>query len=446
VRKGQPVKIPSLLSSPSHGFSIRLAPYLGEFVKKRGFSLIEIVIALGLLAGVILYVFNVEGRINDMTRETDLNFQSQILMIEISQILADEVNCEAIFKEQKAKKAKSNVILKVEGNEIDGYEEIVFYDSQSKHRFFQNLTFEGIEARITKQVKNEQYAAQFKVDFKFGNKTTSKYLDGFIFVDAPADPGDAEIESCRTKASLSSGRTEIPPMTNYLVIHEMSFESPDCPQGWYEVSKGYSFVDNGVNSIDLSTPSSCKEIPEHADIVYSTGKGLHKDDPKEKFAAYGHSLFLRNVYDKPNMLKVSVKNQLAGKGVDVKTQRTRLSQCTVCEKQASVTTIHSGMVQLPPCPIGWKRLWGGFSYMNAGHTSGSGSCLKRFSVEPFMRAWLDVTLTRWTQWDYLRPSHWVIGNSQGFEELEFYHNNQKYVSHCSVCEMVGFEDDAKVEN
>ncbi|KAI5625477.1 collagen alpha-5(IV) chain [Silurus asotus] len=70
-----------------------------------------------------------------------------------------------------------------------------------------------------------------------------------------------------------------------------------------------------------------------------------------------------------------------------------VSRCSVCDAPGNVIALHSQSRIVPPCPVGWKSLWEGYSFVmqtsvgsegSGQPLSSPGSCLENFQKIPFI--------------------------------------------------------------
>ncbi|NWV86677.1 CO4A4 protein, partial [Dasyornis broadbenti] len=70
-----------------------------------------------------------------------------------------------------------------------------------------------------------------------------------------------------------------------------------------------------------------------------------------------------------------------------------ISRCAVCEAPAQAVAVHSQDQSIPPCPLNWRSLWIGYSFLmhtGSGDQGGGqslmspGSCLEDFRSAPFI--------------------------------------------------------------
>lgn len=70
-----------------------------------------------------------------------------------------------------------------------------------------------------------------------------------------------------------------------------------------------------------------------------------------------------------------------------------ISRCAVCEAPAQAVAVHSQDQTIPPCPMNWRSLWIGYSFLmhtGSGDQGGGqslmspGSCLEDFRSAPFI--------------------------------------------------------------
>lgn len=132
------------------------------------------------------------------------------------------------------------------------------------------------------------------------------------------------------------------------VLHSFNSTIPQCPGTAHTLWEGFSAGRNRddshlVKASPLSSPSSCQR----------------------RFS------LLRTLYDLRHNISTASSWFVAGdipgvqdrKTVDAPTAEKFVARCSVCEMEAEVLAVHSGITALPPCPEAWDSVWTGFTYL-----------------------------------------------------------------------------------
>lgn len=164
-----------------------------------------------------------------------------------------------------------------------------------------------------------------------------------------------------------------------LVKHSQSVEVPACPQGMARLWDGFSLLyiegNEKAASQDLGLAGSCLPRFSTMPFVYC---GV---DAVCSYASRNDKSFWLSSTAAIPMMPVS--------GDDI---RPYISRCSVCEAPTQAIAVHSQDSEIPRCPLGWRSLWIGYSFlMHMASAEGggqplesSGSCLEDFRTSAFL--------------------------------------------------------------
>ncbi|GAB5584812.1 collagen alpha-6(IV) chain isoform X4 [Prionailurus iriomotensis] len=165
-----------------------------------------------------------------------------------------------------------------------------------------------------------------------------------------------------------------------LVKHSQSEQVPLCPVGMSQLWVGYSllFVEGQekAHNQDLGFAGSCLPRFSTMPFIYcNINEVCHYAGRNDK------SYWLSTTAPIP-MMPVG------------QTQIPQyISRCSVCEAPSQAIAVHSQDITIPQCPLGWRSLWIGYSFLMhtaAGAEGGGqslvspGSCLEDFRATPFI--------------------------------------------------------------
>jgi hypothetical protein len=190
----------------------------------------------------------------------------------------------------------------------------------------------------------------------------------------------------------SLGGTPIRP-TLVMAIHQQSDTSIQCPEGFREFSKGFSYAyysqtSDSYHMSNLSSPGSCMEIFDMFPFLHCTNGECN--------AAKGNSGWLAN-----------------SSAVVTGSESDSVSRCLICksDRPTSIVVVEQkiGESAEPDCPQGAKELWLGFAFAyNKANGSSSdpsvatimndlndpSSCLREFRPDLFLECFPTGTCKR----------------------------------------------------
>uniref|UniRef100_A0A3B4GF32 Collagen IV NC1 domain-containing protein n=1 Tax=Pundamilia nyererei TaxID=303518 RepID=A0A3B4GF32_9CICH len=165
-----------------------------------------------------------------------------------------------------------------------------------------------------------------------------------------------------------------------LVKHSQSPQVPMCPQGMAKLWEGYSLLyvegQEKAHNQDLGQPGSC--LPRFNTIPFL-------------YCSPSEICYYASRNDKSYWLSTTASIPMMP--VEKEEIRPYISRCSVCEAPSQAVAVHSQDMTIPNCPIGWRSLWIGYSFLMhtaAGAEGGGqslvspGSCLEDFRATPFI--------------------------------------------------------------
>uniref|UniRef100_A0A8C8RBS9 Collagen IV NC1 domain-containing protein n=1 Tax=Pelusios castaneus TaxID=367368 RepID=A0A8C8RBS9_9SAUR len=165
-----------------------------------------------------------------------------------------------------------------------------------------------------------------------------------------------------------------------LVLHSQSDKEPFCPEGMPRLWTGYSLLylegQEKAHNQDLGLAGSCLPVFSTMPFAYcSINQVCYYASRNDK------SYWLSSAAPLPMMPLSEDEIQ------------PYISRCAVCEASAQAVAVHSQDQSIPPCPLNWRSLWIGYSFLmhtGSGDQGGGqslmspGSCLEDFRSAPFI--------------------------------------------------------------
>uniref|UniRef100_A0A8C2TA61 Collagen IV NC1 domain-containing protein n=1 Tax=Coturnix japonica TaxID=93934 RepID=A0A8C2TA61_COTJA len=165
-----------------------------------------------------------------------------------------------------------------------------------------------------------------------------------------------------------------------LVLHSQSDREPLCPQGMPKLWTGYSLLylegQEKAHNQDLGLAGSCLPVFNTMPFAYcNINQVCYYASRNDK------SYWLSSAAPLP-MTPLSEEEI-----------QPYISRCAVCEAPAQAVAVHSQDQSIPPCPMNWRSLWIGYSFLmhtGSGDQGGGqslmspGSCLEDFRSAPFI--------------------------------------------------------------
>lgn len=196
----------------------------------------------------------------------------------------------------------------------------------------------------------------------------------------------------------------------YYAVHSQTSTVPTCPLGWPAMWTGYSLIatagssDGGIQ--DLGSPGSClKNFLSNPFVECKAGSCIQNT---------------------PNDYSYWLTTSDGASSNDT----SNVSRCTVCDASHSALVLHSQDAMIPTCPVGMTSAWVGYSLRSILVSGGSsrpdlaldlnspGSCLPNHRTMPFMECDIGAgSCAANTGGDY---SYWLSNGSGA-------------ISRCNVC-------------
>lgn len=134
-----------------------------------------------------------------------------------------------------------------------------------------------------------------------------------------------------------------------LVKHSQSRDVPECDNGHIKVWDGYSllYIDGNdyPHNQDLGSPGSCVRKFSTLPVLACGPNNVCN------YASRNDRSFWLSTSAPMPMMPIA-DDEI----VDY------ISRCAVCEVPANVIAVHSQILAVPECPIGWESLWIGYSF------------------------------------------------------------------------------------
>uniref|UniRef100_A0A8U7NTK2 Uncharacterized protein n=1 Tax=Corvus moneduloides TaxID=1196302 RepID=A0A8U7NTK2_CORMO len=165
-----------------------------------------------------------------------------------------------------------------------------------------------------------------------------------------------------------------------LVLHSQSDREPLCPQGMPKLWTGYSLLylegQEKAHNQDLGLAGSC--LPVFSTMPFA-------------YCNINQVCYYASRNDKSYWLSSAAPLPMAP--LSEEEIQPYISRCAVCEAPAQAVALHSQDQSIPPCPLNWRSLWIGYSFLmhtGSGDQGGGqslmspGSCLEDFRSAPFI--------------------------------------------------------------
>ena len=439
-----------------------------KLLNRKGFSLVSVMIAAGMLGGLSLAVMQVMKNITDgQSRAYSISDEIE-LFSSIRMILDDPNHCKVslasafntdygaagsgntfqkkdIDFDQDLVQMSDDYISSSEGLDVelwygnsDGSARVVkkFNGADNTDRGDDKSTSGKIKIKSMKLVMGKgagpnsgNYAAGSESDIgqlvviydkKINSKNSreaKKIFDLTVGVSTVAS-GVSKIVSC--------GPVPLPaaPQTTVVAIHTYTAgNTPSCPSGWNTLWTGYSFfmADGGAGisfGSDMGKSGSClkKFIPVPI-LECGSSSVCNNITPGD----YGYWLSTNG----------SNTGEILALNAPIRT-------CAVCKGTKPLLTIHSQTTSSPTCPSGWSSEWSGFSFFMMGGGNGSvsgvdlsspGSCVRGFAKMPIIECKPNGTCEVQSPSDYVYYLSTRSNNSGNLNNAQ----SMDYTSRCRVC-------------
>lgn len=399
-----------------------------KLIKEGGFTLINVLVAAGLIGGLAVVLMNVLSNLSD-GQKTLRNTADEIeLRTQVRMILDDERYCrvslagdgEAGNPVSPVTFFKEDVDEEGEGLEIELWLSNQAGDIRTTKKLsasdpnrnqvgsleirdmklrFPNDTPDNYEESIGHNDIGEIIImAQKKINMNTTRELTFRYSVNVGM--STDDSNETTLLTCsRYRPQASSNQTTV------LAVHSQTTSNPGCPNSdWNRLWDGYSFLmatggGGSSNGGDLARAGSC--LREFRAMPFNECVGSGSGGECDYYTSGDYSFWLSTISNDEG-------------AVTGATMRTRVSRCTVCEAPLTVLAVHSQTSSLPSCPVGdWEKLWDGYSFFMSSGGGGSsagqdmsspGSCLQNFRALPFIECEGPGT----GRCDYVTGSDWAF--------------------------------------
>lgn len=371
-------------------------------MNQRGFSLVSVMVAAGLVGGLALAVMQITKN-----SQTGLKFAEGMsdeidLKDNVRSILGNPSFCRlslagngpegtpsspVIFKKQL--NDQDNEGLNIEfflGNQLGTARTTKKYSgTDTSANKYNGLTIKSLKLIFnngtgfnysTSTFHQDTATVRLVFEKKYDQTVREKQMDFQTTVSMQTDVlGNSTILGCNlTPTTAPSGAP-----LNIIAFHSQTSSPPGCPADWDTLWSGYSFVTaiGGVASnarSDLGGAGSCLETFKHQPMIECTTSTC------DYHTSNDFSYWLTNTNTNTGAI-----NGSSAMGY--------ISRCSVCAAKIQTLTRHSFSGSTPTCPSGWGSLWTGYTFMTAVGGEGSnasqdlaspGSCLKIFRPMPIV--------------------------------------------------------------
>lgn len=168
----------------------------------------------------------------------------------------------------------------------------------------------------------------------------------------------------------------------FIARHSQTIHVPDCPRGSTLLYSGYSLLyvlaGKRGHGQDLGAMGSCLQRFSTIPFLFC------EPDATCRYGDRSYSSYWLSTDKRMPMNMLAISGHALSEYI---------SRCSVCETTSNVIAVHSQSTDEPVCPLGWRSLWTGYSFvMQTGdRAEGSGqslispgSCLEHFRQVPFI--------------------------------------------------------------
>ncbi|KAG6932231.1 collagen type IV alpha 4 chain, partial [Chelydra serpentina] len=219
-----------------------------------------------------------------------------------------------------------------------------------------------------------------------------------------------------------------------LILHSQSDKEPFCPEGMPRLWTGYSLLylegQEKAHNQDLGLAGSCLPVFNTMPFVYCN---------------INQVCYYASRNDKSYWLSTAAPLPMMPLSEDE--IQPYISRCAVCEASAQAVAVHSQDQSIPQCPLNWRSLWIGYSFLmhtGSGDQGGGqslmspGSCLEDFRSAPFIecqgqRGTCHFFANEYSFWlTIVRPELQFVSAPLS-ETLKEGQEQRKKISRCQVC-------------